>query len=157
VVEKLLFPVFHNGCPCAGAAHDHGHMLDGGSGKKSQGGNHGWNYKKGAQKSQEPKKASPLAILIAAGVTLVAYVSKFVASWITSRIFHYTRSEFWTVYGLSHAQAAVTIPTLVIGLQIGLFEANLAMARALNVPLAILAERLAASFSGNLIILHFDR
>ena len=68
---------------------------------------------------------NPQTILIAAGLTLVAYVSKLAAAWITGRIFHYTRNEFWTVYGLSHAQAAVTIPTLVIGLQIGLFDTNL--------------------------------
>ncbi|MFT3895619.1 MAG: cation:proton antiporter [Anaerolineales bacterium] len=65
---------------------------------------------------------SPQTVIIALGVTLVAYVSKFIAAWITARIYKYTRSEFWTVYGLSHAQAAVTIPTLVIGLETGLFE-----------------------------------
>ncbi len=55
-------------------------------------------------------------IIVALGVTIVAYVSKFLASWITARVFKYTKDEFWTVYGLSHAQAAVTIPTLIIGL-----------------------------------------
>jgi Kef-type K+ transport system membrane component KefB len=64
-------------------------------------------------------------ILVALGVTLVAYVSKFIAAWITARLFKYTRKEFWTVYGLSHAQAAVTIPTLVIGLETGLFDATI--------------------------------
>jgi Kef-type K+ transport system membrane component KefB/nucleotide-binding universal stress UspA family protein len=68
---------------------------------------------------------SPQTVLVALGVTFVAYVSKFVAAWITGRIFGYSRSEFWTAYGLSHAQAAVTIPTLVIGLRIGLFDATL--------------------------------
>jgi nucleotide-binding universal stress UspA family protein len=64
-------------------------------------------------------------LLVALGVTIVAYVSKLAASWLTGKIFKYTRDEFWTVYGLSHAQAAVTIPTLVIGLQIGLFDKTL--------------------------------
>jgi Kef-type K+ transport system membrane component KefB len=68
---------------------------------------------------------SSRTVLIALGVTFVAYVSKLIAAWITSRIFKYTRNEFWTVYGLSHAQAAVTIPTLVIGLSSGLFDATL--------------------------------
>lgn len=65
---------------------------------------------------------NPQAILLGVGVLLVAYVSKLLASWITARIFKYSRSEFWTVYGLSHAQAAVTIPTLIIGLQLNLFS-----------------------------------
>ena len=65
---------------------------------------------------------NPQAILIAVGIIIVAYVSKLLASFITSKIFHYTKAEFWTVYGLSHAQAAVTIPTLIIGMQVGLFS-----------------------------------
>lgn len=64
-------------------------------------------------------------ILVALGVTVVAYISKLLAAWITARIFKYTKNEFWTAYGLSHAQAAVTIPTLVIGLDIGLFDSTL--------------------------------
>jgi nucleotide-binding universal stress UspA family protein len=64
-------------------------------------------------------------IVVALGVTVVAYLSKLIASWITARIFKYTTNEFWTVYGLSHAQAAVTIPTLVIGLNAGLFDPTL--------------------------------
>lgn len=64
-------------------------------------------------------------IIVALGVTIVAYVSKLIAAWITARIFKYTKNEFWTAYGLSHAQAAVTIPTLVIGLETGLFDSTL--------------------------------
>ena len=64
-------------------------------------------------------------IIVALGVTVVAYVSKLIAAWLTARIFKYTKNEFWTTYGLSHAQAAVTIPTLVIGLETGLFDQTL--------------------------------
>ena len=68
---------------------------------------------------------NPGAIFLALGILLVAYLSKFVASLITARLFKYRKEEFWTVFGLSHAQAAVTIPTLVIGMQIGLFSTDL--------------------------------
>jgi Kef-type K+ transport system membrane component KefB/nucleotide-binding universal stress UspA family protein len=64
-------------------------------------------------------------ILVAFGVLAVAYLSKFIAARITAFIFRYSKTEFWTAYGLSHAQAAVTIPTLVIGLQIGLFNTTI--------------------------------
>jgi Kef-type K+ transport system membrane component KefB len=64
-------------------------------------------------------------LLIGAGVTFVAYASKLIAAWMAARIFHYSRDEFMTVWGLSQAQAAVTIPTLVIGLEIGLFSETL--------------------------------
>src|SRR5512134_1535111 len=86
-------------------------------------------------------------IVVALGVTVVAYLSKLIASWITARIFKYTRNEFWTVYGLSHAQAAVTIPTLVIGLSTGLFDTTLFNAAILMILLT--------SITSPLLVQHF--
>ena len=85
---------------------------------------------------------SPQTIIVAIGVTIVAYVSKFIAAWITARIYKYTKSEFWTVYGLSHAQAAVTIPTLVIGLETGLFDSTLFNAAILMILLTSISSPL---------------
>lgn len=86
-------------------------------------------------------------IIVALGVSIVAYVSKLLASWITARIFNYTKNEFWTAYGLSHAQAAVTIPTLIIGLETGLFDATLFNAAILMILLT--------SITSPLIVQHF--
>ncbi|MGB8982177.1 MAG: cation:proton antiporter [Anaerolineales bacterium] len=86
-------------------------------------------------------------IIVALGVTFVAYVSKLIAAWITARIFKYTKKEFWTAYGLSHAQAAVTIPTLVIGLSSGLFDTTLFNAAILMILLT--------SITSPLIVQHF--
>jgi Kef-type K+ transport system membrane component KefB/nucleotide-binding universal stress UspA family protein len=85
---------------------------------------------------------SPQTIVVAIGVTIVAYVSKLIAAWITARIYKYSRSEFWTVYGLSHAQAAVTIPTLVIGLSTGLFDSTLFNAAILMILLTSITSPL---------------
>jgi Kef-type K+ transport system membrane component KefB/nucleotide-binding universal stress UspA family protein len=81
-------------------------------------------------------------IIVALGVTVVAYVSKLIAAWITARIFKYTKNEFWTAYGLSHAQAAVTIPTLVIGLDTGLFDSTLFNAAILMILLTSITSPL---------------
>jgi Kef-type K+ transport system membrane component KefB/nucleotide-binding universal stress UspA family protein len=81
-------------------------------------------------------------IVVALGVTVVAYVSKLLASWITARLFKYTKNEFWTVYGLSHAQAAVTIPTLIIGLNQGLFDSTLFNAAILMILLTSITSPL---------------
>lgn len=85
---------------------------------------------------------SPQTIIVAVGVTIVAYVSKLIAAWFTAKIYKYTKSEFWTVYGLSHAQAAVTIPTLVIGLETGLFDATLFNAAILMILLTSITSPL---------------
>ena len=81
-------------------------------------------------------------IIVALGVTVVAYVSKLIAAWITAHIFKYTKNEFWTAYGLSHAQAAVTIPTLVIGLETGLFDQTLFNAAILMILLTSITSPL---------------
>lgn len=85
---------------------------------------------------------SPQTVVVAAGVTVVAYVSKLIAAWLTARIYKYSKSEFWTVYGLSHAQAAVTIPTLVIGLETGLFDSTLFNAAILMILLTSITSPL---------------
>jgi Kef-type K+ transport system membrane component KefB len=90
---------------------------------------------------------SSQTLLVAVGVTIVAYVSKFIAALITARIYKYTKAEFWTVYGLSHAQAAVTIPTLIIGLNTGLFDTTLFNAAILMILLT--------SITSPLIVQHF--
>lgn len=92
---------------------------------------------------------SPQTIIIALGVTVVAYVSKFIAAWLTSKIYKYTQSEFWTVYGLSHAQAAVTIPTLVIGLDTGLFDTTLFNAAILMILLTSITSPLVVQRFGS--------
>jgi Kef-type K+ transport system membrane component KefB len=86
--------------------------------------------------------ASPRTVLVAAGVTVVAYLSKFIAAWLTARLFKYGKPEFWTVYGLSHAQAAVTIPTLIIGLDVGLFDPTLFNAAILMILLTSITSPL---------------
>lgn len=92
---------------------------------------------------------SPQTIIVALGVTVVAYVSKFIAAWLTSKIYKYTQSEFWTVYGLSHAQAAVTIPTLVIGLDTGLFDTTLFNAAILMILLTSITSPLVVQRFGS--------
>jgi len=90
---------------------------------------------------------NPDSILVAVGILIVAYGSKFLAAFVTSRIFHYTKAELMTAYGLSHAQAAVTIPTLVIGMQVGLFDSTLFNAAILMI--------LATSITSPLLVQHY--
>jgi Kef-type K+ transport system membrane component KefB len=85
---------------------------------------------------------NPRTAIVALGVSIVAYLSKLIAAWVTARIYKYSNSEFWTVYGLSHAQAAVTIPTLVIGLETGLFDSTLFNAAILMILLTSITSPL---------------
>lgn len=94
---------------------------------------------------------NPRTVIVAIGVSIVAYVSKLIAAWVTARIYRYSNAEFWTVYGLSHAQAAVTIPTLVIGLETGLFDSTLFNAAILMILLTSITSPLVVQkFAPNL-------
>jgi hypothetical protein len=56
-----------------------------------------------------------------AALTIAVYTTKFVASWITARIYGFSRDEMFTTWGLSQAQAAATLATILVGREAGLF------------------------------------
>lgn len=90
-------------------------------------------------------------ILIGLGVSLVAYTSKFAAAWLAARLFKYSTAEMWAIWGLSQAQAAVTIPTLVIGLQIELFTDTLFNAAIMMIVFTSVTSPLLVQHYGRLI------
>jgi Kef-type K+ transport system membrane component KefB/nucleotide-binding universal stress UspA family protein len=65
---------------------------------------------------------SQRTLLIGAALTFAVYVTKFAAAWLTGRIFNYERNEILTMWGLSQAQAAATLATILIGVEIGLLS-----------------------------------
>jgi len=67
----------------------------------------------------------PKSLIAGIALTIGAYLTKFLAAWISGKYFHYSREQIMTVWGLSQSQAAVTIPTMLIGVELGLFEQSL--------------------------------
>jgi len=70
----------------------------------------------------------PLAVLVngqtlltGLALTAAVYVTKFTAAWMATRIFRYSRDELFTIWGLSQAQAAATLATILVGVEIDLF------------------------------------
>ncbi|MFO8035936.1 MAG: cation:proton antiporter [Anaerolineales bacterium] len=64
---------------------------------------------------------SKQTLLIGLAMTAAVYVTKFAAAWITSALFDYTNKETFAFWGLSQAQAAATIATILVGINLGLF------------------------------------
>ncbi len=48
--------------------------------------------------------------------------SKWIASWVTEKVFRYTREEGWVVFGLSVPHASGTLAIVLVGFEIGLFD-----------------------------------
>ena len=60
-------------------------------------------------------------ILIGLALTAAVYATKYLAAWIAARINGYSRDERFTMWGLSQAQAAATLATVMVGVNVGLF------------------------------------
>lgn len=62
------------------------------------------------------------ALLIGVLLVFTIYITKLVASWVTSMIFGYNRNQTMVIWGLSQAQAAATLAATLVGVEIGLFD-----------------------------------
>jgi len=86
------------------------------------------------------------AIAIALAFTSAVYITKFLAAWVTGRILRYSRDEVLVAWGLSQAQAAATLATILVGIQIGaftpvIFNAAIFMILATSITSPIVVQR----------------
>lgn len=61
-------------------------------------------------------------VYVAAVMTVMATVCKWLAAWLTQRTYHMNRSERSMIFGLSNAQAAATLAAVMIGFNLGMFS-----------------------------------
>ncbi|KQU17850.1 cation:proton antiporter (plasmid) [Priestia aryabhattai] len=66
--------------------------------------------------------SSPKALLTIALITIVAIGSKLVASWVTSKVYGYSKNERNVIFGLSTTHAAATLAITLVGYEFGLFD-----------------------------------
>jgi Kef-type K+ transport system membrane component KefB len=62
------------------------------------------------------------ALLIGAGMVVAVYVTKYIAAWITAKIYDYNHNEVMVMWGLSQAQAASTLAATLVGVELGIFD-----------------------------------
>ncbi len=67
----------------------------------------------------------PHALIIAATLTIVALIGKYIAAWITSAIFQYSGAYRNLIFGLSSSHAAATIAVIMVGFRIGIVDENI--------------------------------
>ena len=67
----------------------------------------------------------PYALIIAATLTIVALIGKYVAAWITSAIFRYSSAYRNLIFGLSSSHAAATIAVIMVGFRLGIVDENI--------------------------------
>ncbi len=67
----------------------------------------------------------PHALMIAATLTIVALIGKYIAAWITAAIFKYSNANRNLIFGLSSSHAAATIAVIMVGFRIGIVDENI--------------------------------
>ena len=67
----------------------------------------------------------PHALIIAGTLTIVALIGKYIAAWITSVIFKYSKANRNLIFGLSSSHAAATIAVIMVGFRIGIVDENI--------------------------------
>ena len=82
-------------------------------------------------------------------LTVAVYVTKYLAAWVAAHIFHYSRNERFTMWGLSQAQAAATLATILVGVNAGIlpqsvFNGSILMILFTTVSSSILVQRFGA-------------
>lgn len=66
--------------------------------------------------------SDPETIFVAAVMTIVATLSKFLAAWITQKTFRFSSAQRDVIFGLSNAQAAATLAAILVGYNVILGE-----------------------------------
>ncbi|RKO71659.1 cation:proton antiporter [Sphingobacterium puteale] len=66
----------------------------------------------------------PQALIIAGTLTIVAIAGKYVAAWLTQKIFKYSRGQRNLIFGLSSAHAAATLAVIMVGHKNGIIDEN---------------------------------
>lgn len=66
----------------------------------------------------------PMALYIAATLTVAAIATKWVAAWFTQISFGYSSAQRQVIFGLSSAHAAATLAVIMVGYQYGIIDEN---------------------------------
>jgi Kef-type K+ transport system membrane component KefB len=66
----------------------------------------------------------PMAIYIAAVLTIAALAGKWIAAWVTQKIFRYSNAQRQVIFGLSGAHAAATLAVIMVGFNYGIIDEN---------------------------------
>lgn len=69
--------------------------------------------------------SNPNSLLTIIVISIVAIGSKLLASWVTSKVYGYTKTESKVMFGLSTTHAAATLAITLVGYQFGLIDQEL--------------------------------
>lgn len=67
----------------------------------------------------------PMALVVAASLTITSLCGKWMAAFITQKIFNYSNEQRQLIFGLSSAHAAATLAIILVGYKAGIIDINI--------------------------------
>ncbi|GAB3930956.1 cation:proton antiporter [Mucilaginibacter myungsuensis] len=67
----------------------------------------------------------PTAIIVAISLTFAALIGKWVAAWVTQKVFKYTATQRGLIFGLSASHAAATLAIILVGFKANIIDENI--------------------------------
>ncbi|MBL7813693.1 MAG: cation:proton antiporter [Saprospiraceae bacterium] len=77
---------------------------------------------------------------VAITIIVVAYVTKWIAAFLTQKIYHYSKTERQIIFGLGSSHAAATLAIILIGFDLKLFDASVLNGTILMILVTCLAS-----------------
>ncbi|HRP89206.1 MAG TPA: cation:proton antiporter [Edaphocola sp.] len=69
--------------------------------------------------------SGPMALIIAGALTIVAITGKWLAAFLTQKVFKYSGAQRQVIFGLSSAHAAATLAVILVGHEAGIIDDNI--------------------------------
>ena len=99
----------------------------------------------------------PMALLIAATLTIVAIFSKWVAAWFTQLSFRYSSAQRQVIFGLSSAHAAATLAVIMVGFRYGIIDENVLNGTIVLILVTCIVASLATEAASKKVVLAGDQ
>ena len=90
----------------------------------------------------------PQALIVASSMTIVAIFSKWIAAFLTQKIFRYNSLQRKIIFGLSSSHAAATLAVILIGYELGIIDDNVLNGTIILILITCLASSFVTEHSG---------
>ncbi len=90
----------------------------------------------------------PQALIVASSMTIVAIFSKWIAAFLTQKIFRYNSLQRKIIFGLSSSHAAATLAVILIGYELGIIDDSVLNGTIILILITCLASSFVTEYSG---------
>lgn len=100
--------------------------------------------------------SGPQAIIIALTLTTVALIGKWLASYLTGKVFHFSKAQTSLIFGLSSAHAAATLAVILVGYNLKVIDNNTLNGTIVLILITCVVASFTAEKAGKKIVVEMD-